>query len=164
MANNYFPTIIQPNIPLKDMTDLEFLILHTVFTSVVDGDKAYFFAEEASNDVVYISREELADALATSNDRDSFLNKLVEDLLLSTEIDEDFDINLTTPGQTYFEILQDIVKRSETLTYITVVSAFYCDKMRPHDFGGAAHVITKDKIRGKSTVDIINDILEEEHL
>ena len=57
--------------------------------------------------------------------------------------------------------LQDIVKRSTTLNYVTVVSAFTCSKMRPDGFGGMAVVITADSIKGKSTDDIVNDCLDE---
>ena len=57
--------------------------------------------------------------------------------------------------------LQDIVKRSATLKYVTVVSAFTCSKMRPDGFGGMAVVITADAIKGKSTDDIVNDCLDE---
>ncbi len=38
--------------------------------------------------------------------------------------------------------MQDIVKRSPTLAYVTAVSSFTCSRMRPDGFGGAAVVIT----------------------
>ena len=58
-------------------------------------------------------------------------------------------------------ILQDIVRRSSTLRYVTVVTAFTCTKMRPDGFGGMAVVITADAIKGKSTNDFIEDLLAD---
>jgi hypothetical protein len=58
-------------------------------------------------------------------------------------------------------MFQDIVRRSNTLRYVTAVSALTCSKMRPDGFGGMAMLITASKIMGKSTSDIIEDFLNE---
>ena len=58
-------------------------------------------------------------------------------------------------------IFQDIVRRSNTLRYITAVSAFTCSKMLPHGFGGMAVVITASDVMDKTTGDIIEDFLNE---
>jgi hypothetical protein len=55
--------------------------------------------------------------------------------------------------------LQDVVKRSQTLAFISVVAAFTCSRMRVDGFGGMATVITADAIRRKSTNDLIEDFL-----
>jgi hypothetical protein len=57
--------------------------------------------------------------------------------------------------------LQDIVRRSKTLSYISVVTSFTCSKMRPDGFGGMAVLITPDAIVGKSTGDFLQDMIEE---
>lgn len=61
-------------------------------------------------------------------------------------------------------ILQDIVRRSKSLRYVTAVSSFTASKMRPDGFGGMAVLITPKAIVGKSTNDIIEDFLAEAHL
>jgi hypothetical protein len=57
--------------------------------------------------------------------------------------------------------LQNIVRRSQTLKYILVITSFTCTKMRSDGFGGMATVITANTIAGKSTHDIIGELLEE---
>lgn len=60
------------------------------------------------------------------------------------------------------ELLVSAAKRSKTLTYVTILTAFTCSKMRPDGFGGAAVLITANAVKGKSTNDIIEDFLTEE--
>lgn len=59
------------------------------------------------------------------------------------------------------EIFQDIVRRSATLRYITAVSAYTCDKMKPDGFGGMAVLITDSAICGKDTNEILQDFLNQ---
>jgi hypothetical protein len=73
----------------------------------------------------------------------------------------DTQVELDLSVTSWEPIFQDIVRRSRTLEHIIVVSAFTCTKMRPDGFGGMAMVITADAIRGKSTNDIIEDILAD---
>ncbi len=51
------------------------------------------------------------------------------------------------------------MRRSVTLAYVSIVSSFTCSKMRSDAWGGMAVVITANKIIGKSTNDIIEEIL-----
>jgi hypothetical protein len=53
------------------------------------------------------------------------------------------------------------VRRSSTLRYVTVVTSFTCSKMRPDGFDGMAVLITADAVTGKSTEDILCDLLDE---
>ena len=53
------------------------------------------------------------------------------------------------------------MKRSRTLSYISIVAAFTCTRMRPDGFGGMAVLITADAVRGKSTNDLIEEFLSD---
>jgi hypothetical protein len=53
--------------------------------------------------------------------------------------------------------MQEIVRQSPTLGYLSAVSSFAYSRTRPDGFGGAAVVISADKIIGKS----MNDLVEE---
>jgi hypothetical protein len=56
--------------------------------------------------------------------------------------------------------LQDIVLRSPTLDYVTVVTAFTCSKMRPDGFGGSATLITADGVTSMSTPDALEELID----
>jgi galactokinase len=71
------------------------------------------------------------------------------------------EIDLGLSGTSWEFFLQDVVKRSRTLAYISVVAAFTCSRMRPDGFGGMTMVITADAIRGKSTNDLVEEFLSE---
>ena len=77
----------------------------------------------------------------------------------STADDDYMDIDAS--AFEWVEILQDIVRRSTTVDYVTVVSAFTCSKMRPDGFGGMAMLITPERIFCKSTEEMLGDFLNE---
>ena len=58
-------------------------------------------------------------------------------------------------------ILNDIVRRSPTLRYVTAVSSFTCSRMLPDGFGGEAVLITADNVFRKNTHDVITDLLAQ---
>jgi hypothetical protein len=168
MANSYFPEVVQPTIPLSEMTELEFLVLSEVYgVEIYDADiletprsrEAYFFAEDGSSEIIWINREEAADALVTSREFSSCLNKLIDNAINTNEGD---DIAVDIPN--YVDILHDIVKRSTTLTHISIQQAFYCDKMRPDSVGGGLVLITKKEVRSMTTKELLDQWLNEEKL
>jgi hypothetical protein len=150
MADYFSPTVIQPTIPLADITPLERLLLSHIFSAEIDRDGLYFYAEESPVDIVALSRAELAAALAASEASASSLNAFVAERLALLPSDEDA-IDLDLSGTSWEFIFQGIVRRSNTLRYVTVVSSFTCSKMRPDGFGGMAVLITAAKVMGKST-------------
>src|SRR5262249_49607285 len=84
----------------------------------------------------------------------------VTEQLAAAEADAmEMDVDLSGTSWEFF--FQDIVKRSTTLAYVSVVAAFTCSKMRPDGFGGMAILITRDAIVGKSTNDLLADFLAE---
>ncbi len=160
MADYYSPTAVQQVIPDADMTPLERLLLSHIFQSERDGDGWYFFAEESPADMIGLDRSELAQALASSPDVDSAAHRYVAERL-ADHSDKDTEVELDFSIASWEPFFQDIVKRSKTLTYISIIEAFTCSKVRPDGFGGMAILITPDAILGKSTNDILDDFLTQ---
>jgi hypothetical protein len=156
MADYFTPTVVQQTLPLADMTSLEKLVLKVIFeTEEIDG-QLYCFASESVSDFPSLDAAEVRDALKHANGIPSRLRDLVKtqaDALGDGE--KTLDLDLTAEGFEF--ILQDILKRSETLNHISVTSAFTCSKMRPDGFGGMVTLITPDEILSMST----NAILEK---
>lgn len=164
MADYFTPTVIQQTIPEADMTPLERLLLSHVFEAERDGDGWYFFSEQGPSDIIWVARVALDDALAASVAADeTTANRFVKDHLphpqsegpLPSTIDLDFT------EISWEAILQDIVRRSSTLKYVSAVSSFTCSRMRADGFGGAVVVITADVILGKSTTDLLEEFINQ---
>ena len=167
MPDYYQQTVVQQTIPDSDMTPLEQLLLSNMFTAERDGDGWYFFAEENPSVVITVTRRELEQALAASPDDGSAARACVSEQLAAAgtgaaEIDLDIsDASLDLSGTSYEFVFQDIVRRSKTLKYISVVTSFTCSRMRPDGFGGMAVLITHDAIVGKTTGDFLEDVIAE---
>lgn len=162
MADYYTPTVIQQTIPDADMTPLELLLLSHIFDTERDGDGWYFFSEQGPSDMLSIDRGALEAALAASEGAgDSSANSFVRERLPNPQsigpLPSHLDLDLSTTSWEF--IMQDIVKRSPTLAYVTAVSSFTCSRMRPDGFGGAAVVISADEIIGKSTSDLLEEFI-----
>jgi hypothetical protein len=156
MADYFFPTVVQQTIPLADMTALEWLVLSHILDAEPDGDGLYFFSDTGPADLIELSGAGFRAAFAQSEGIPSHLRDYVAERLSRFNPDA-ADVELDVSGTSLEYFLQDIVRRSRTLQYVTVVSAFTCSKMRPDAFGGRATLITADDIQSRST----NDILEE---
>ena len=160
MADYFEQTVVQQSIPEIDMTPLERLLLSRIFQSERDGEAWYFFAEDNPCTMIRTTRAELAEALASSPDRDSAAHRYVTGRIAAVGAQaEEIDLDLGVTSWEFF--LQDIVKRSRTLLYISAVAAFTCSRMRPDGFGGMAVLITAEAIRGKSTNDLIEEFLSD---
>ena len=160
MADYFTPTVIQQTLPEADMTPLERLLLSHIFEAERDGEGWYFFSEQGPADMILAERAALETALTESQaPAENVANTLVKEHLLKPQGAEpdaqlvDLDLSMTS----WEAILQNIVRRSPTLRYVSAVSSFTCSRMRPDGFGGAVVVISADAILGKST----NDLLEE---
>ena len=163
MADYYDETVVQQTIPDADMTALEKLLLSNIFEWERDGDGWYFYAGQGPSSFITVVRAELRQAFAASDDSENAAHIFVAGQIADGVLDgTDDDIDLDVSGTSWEAFLQDIVKRSKTLRYVTVVTAFTCSKMRADGFGGAATLITANAVKGKSTHDIITDFLAEE--
>lgn len=162
MADYYTPTVIQQSIPDTDMTPLELLLLSHIFDAERDGDSWYFFSEQGPSDMLSIERATLEAALAASEGAgESTANRFVKEHLPNLQsgklLSSHLDLDLSTTSWEF--IMQDIVRRSPTLIYVSAVSSFTCSRMRPDGFGGAAIVISADEIMGKSTSDLLEEFI-----
>jgi len=161
MADYFTPTVIQPAIPAGDITPLERLLLSHIFYAEPNGDGLYFCADEGPADMIWLDRSLLEAALAQSTAAaESTATSVVAGQLAQVPADN-VEIELDFSDRSWESIFQDIVRRSKTLRYVTIVSAFTCSKMRPDGFGGMAVVITPTAVMGKSTSDIIEGFLAE---
>jgi hypothetical protein len=160
MADYYQPTVVQQIIPDADMTPLERLLLGEIFQSERVNDGWYFFAEDDPAVVITVQRAELDQALAAPHDRgNSAYRCVIEQIETADPETVEVDLDLSTTSWEFF--LQDIVKRSTTVAYISVVAALTCNRMRADGFGGLAILITPDAIVAKSTGDFLEDMIAE---
>jgi hypothetical protein len=111
--------------------------------------------------MIYATRAELEQALSSSPDVESTAHRGVVERLLSASDTDDIEIDSDLDETCWERFFQDIVKRSKTLRYIAVITAFTCSRMHFDGFGGMARLITHDAILGKSTNDILEDFLSE---
>jgi len=156
MADYFNPTVVEPDIPDADMTPLERLLLSRIFETEQCDGMTYLFSELGPSNTIYLSRSELAAALAASENVTSNTNTFVKDQLAANEEDADeIELDITVSGWHF--LLQDVVRRSRTIPYMIVKSAFTCSKMRPDGFGGVAMLITADEVMAKSTYDLLEE-------
>ena len=164
MADYFSPTVIQPTIPIADITPLERLLLSHIFNAEPDGAGLYFYADERPADMIWLDRAPIEAALSQSPAADdSTATSLVTAQLARLPADN-VEIELDFSDMSWESIFQDIVRRSPSLRYVMALSAFTCSRMRPDGFGGMAVLITANAVVGKSTSDIIEDFLNEAHL
>ena len=162
MTDYFTPTVIQQTIPDADMTPLERLLLSHIFDAERDGAGWYFFSEQGPSDMLSVERGALEAALAASESAgDSTANAFVREHLPDPQairpLPLHLDLDLSTTSWEF--IMQDIVRRSPTLTYVSAISSFTCSRMRPDGFGGAIVVISADEIIGKSTSDLLEEFI-----
>ena len=161
MTNYATPTVVPQTISNDDMTPLERLLLTNIFDADDINGEHYFYAEESPQTLLTLDKGELDAAIAASQEHPSSALPAIREQLSHCEPDQSI-IYLDLSGFSWEAILQDVVRRSKTLEYISVISSFTCSKMEPTAFGGMAVVITGTAIRGKSTEDILEELLEEE--
>lgn len=161
MADYFSPTVIQQSIPIRDMTALERLLLTHIFDAQPDDEGLYFYAELTPADMIAVSRAELEAALAASQEpTDNIAVTCVTEHLANLPPGEAI-VDLDLSGIGWELIIQQIVRRSSSLRYVTALTSFTCSRMRADGFGGMAVLITADRIVGKSTFDLIGDFLAE---
>ncbi|HUZ91546.1 MAG TPA: hypothetical protein VMU78_06570 [Methylocella sp.] len=161
MADYHTPTVVQQTIPNDDMTPLERLLLTNIFDADDINGEHYFYAEESPQTMLTLDKAELNAAIAGSQEHPNSVLPTIQEQLSHCEPHQS-TIYLDLSGFSWEAIFQDIVRRSNTLDYISVISSFTCSKMHSDAFGGMAVLITATNIRGKSTEDILEELLEEE--
>jgi hypothetical protein len=160
MANYHSPTVVQQVIAKSDMTALEILILSQVFDADIEGEAVYLSTSESPCDTIWVAADKLRAALDDPRAKGSTAFAELLDRHGDTLLGEE-EVEIDTSCGWWESVLQDIVRRSDSLDHISVMTSFTCDKMRPDGFGGIATLITADKIRGKSTEEIMAECIAE---
>ncbi|PRD43524.1 hypothetical protein C5748_09630 [Phyllobacterium phragmitis] len=162
MADYHSPTVITPDLPIADMTALEYLILGLAFDCEPSGEGyVYLHSWCGPSDIVSIEAGPLRAAYDGSIDAQSAINDHIAVLLKGHDAREDsmpgdcIEIDLTEISFGWDRMLQDVVRRSTVLDEIVVTAAFTCTKMRPDGFGGSVMRITSDAIQYNSTTDML---------
>jgi hypothetical protein len=160
MADYRSPTVIQQMIPVSDMTSLEHLLLTNIFDAEPHENKLYLSTYESPAALIWVNRAELEAALAApENAIHKKVSEFTEDLQNAPA--SETTIMLDVSMMSWEEMLQNIIKRSATLSYISAVTSYTCSKMRVDGWGGYVVLITADMISGKGTDDILGEMLDE---
>lgn len=168
MADYHTPTIVSPFIPQDDMTPLERLVLGLVFDEEITGEGlVYFHSWCGPSDVVSAHAGDLKEALDSSQGANSVISDHVAARLARLEAAGEYvpadyiELDLSGPNEGHERMFQDILRRSRTLEEIVVTEAFTCTQMCQDGFGGGLARITADKIRYRSTTDILAEFRAE---
>jgi hypothetical protein len=105
--------VIQPAIPIADLTPLERLLLSHVFNAECQGERLYFYADEGPAERIWLDRARLEAAHAQSR-IDSTATSLVIEHLARIPADN-VEIELDFTDRRWETIFQDIVRRSPSL-------------------------------------------------
>ena len=160
MADFYSLTVIQQKIPVADITPLERLVLSHIFDAELDGETVCFHAADRPATTIWLPIADLRAAFDASAKEESTAADYVAERVMRASV-EDGELEIDFSGMAWEFILQDIVRRSSTLRYLTAVTSFTCSQMQADGFGGMAVLITADAIKGKSTEDILCELLDE---
>lgn len=157
MADYNSPTVITPTIPISDMTELERLILTTMFDHEYDGDRIYFFSNIGPSEIISIDRDDLLAAFehSVTTAGSTALGVIATALRREDREVEASYLDIDMSETSWTPILQDIVKRSSKLDEIVVISSFTCTRMRPDGFGGSVTRITAGGVSSRSTVEML---------
>jgi hypothetical protein len=165
MTDYFEETVVRPNIPHAAMTQLERLVLSSVYAERVIDGASFFFSETGASSWFYVSRQALSEALAQSQNTESQVAGYIAEKLAAIPVSEpeleDDTVEIDMSGTSYEFIFQDIVRRTPSLEHIILEISYTASKMIPGAYGGMAVVITPAAIRGKSTRDFIADMLEQ---
>ena len=156
MADYHSPTVIQPDVPLADISPLERLLLTSMLEFEIEGAGIYLYAELSISASPEVRIGDLRAAYQESLGFESQVLPAVKvwiDNVSGAEDDEyaDFDFDAHTDYSAYQLMLQDIVRRSSEVVYFTIEGAHTCTKMRPDGFGGWACLVHADGIEFQST-------------
>ena len=106
LADYFSPTVIQPAIPIADVTPLERLLLSHIFNAEPDGDGLYFYADDHPAETLWLDRAPIETALAQSA-ADSTATTVVTQQLAQVPADN-VEIELDFSDRSWVSIFQDI--------------------------------------------------------
>lgn len=156
MADYYGQCVVTPFIPVTDMNPAERLLLNSIFSHETSDDEVYFFADPWREMNFVLQLEEVHAALSASP-ADCVASCFLTDCV--TQNDDQHDFLEVDMGDHWMEVLQDIVRRSPSLSHIAIETAYTCSRMLFDGFGGQAILITVQAIDSMSTSQFIDDAL-----
>jgi hypothetical protein len=165
MTDYYSPTVVDPFLPVDDITPLERLILGLSYDEEPAGPGlVYFHSWCGPSGVVSVGAGALKQALEASRDTAGVINDHVARYLAEHDSSDepnpvdDIEIDLTGPEDFNDLMFRDIVRRSSTIEEIVITQAFTCTKMRIDGFGGAVIRITAEAIQYRSTHGMLEEM------
>lgn len=162
MIGAYAYTLIHPPLSLEALTPLERLILGEVMESRVLKKCLHLYAYDDLSLTFDLFLHDAVVALEASKDQDSVLNTLVTGLIdAASAYDDSISLNLGEGDVSFEHILQDIVRRSPTLTHLVVTSGYARSGLEAGAAGGSVTVITTGDIQQKCTTEIIDEFLDD---
>lgn len=158
MAGYFSPTVVEPAIPIDDMTQIERWLLCQLFEHRIDGDAIAFFASVSPNDIACGQRADIAKLLGASAGIESRSTELVRVAFAAADITaESIEIDMSMDG--FEPIFQDIIGRSKRLDHVQIMTAWIATKMCGDGFGGMAMFITADTVETMSTATFLEAAL-----
>lgn len=159
MADDYETTVVDPSIPRCDILPIELLLLREIFTLDDDGDALYLHTDNYTAQILHITASDLSEA-CVATEPECVAKTVANVALLSTHFaNATVAIDLSDDGWT--DILADIIKRSETLDFLTVETGYSCSKPTRDGFGGRAIYIDGETIAHMSTHDWLRRMIAE---
>ncbi len=160
MADYYSPCVVTPPIPLADLSATEAALLLAMFEYEMAEDTVYLFASRDVEEAPVIDTQKILKALFEDMKIDCEAARILAAALQATD-ENTRAIVIDMSAYSVDQVFQDIVARSSTIDYIVVTGSFMCSSMKPDGFGGMATVITARAVAGKSTSDLIVDLLRD---
>lgn len=158
MTDYFSPTVIDPCLPIKDITPLEMFFLKEFLSyEVIDDTSIYFHSSIGPYRIDNYKVSSIKESLGNYQSNDKGLMGDIWNFITSDDPTFVEELGVSFDEEMLIEILENIIDRSSTVDRIDVITSFTCSKMRSDGFGGRRVSITTKYI------DIIdtNDIEDE---
>ncbi len=150
--------VINPAIPLVDITELERLVLSSVFDAGEVDNALLLYTDRGAALTFSLAAGDLSAAYETSRRAPkSELNRIVAECWRD-QIDGRDRIEIDLRPSSWEFILQDIVARSETLSEVRVLEWSRHSSQRPDSFSASIMLITATECAGRSSDNLFEDL------
>lgn len=159
MADHFETTIVDPAIPTADILPIERLLLGRIFTADPEDNRLYLHTDDCTAQTLHFDAAELSAACTATTGECIAKTMANVALLKATTSQSEIAVDLSDDGWT--DILADIVKRSNTIGFVTVETGYSCSKPTKDGFGGRAIYIDGETIAHMSTHDWLRRMIAE---
>lgn len=153
-------TGIQPRIPHADLTALEKCLFDELFRFKRDDTGTYFFSDNVMRSSFFVNIEELRKTMTLSDEAGASVASCVIRACLMKVSTHAGDVWLECPERFWEAILQDVVRRSKTLRYISLTTNFFHGEMTSDSPDAEVSLITADGIWSGSTDEMFLCLLD----